>query len=154
MPSRRQFTYTFTVPASDIDELGHVNNAVYLRYMEEAARAHADHVGGGLEALKSIGAVPVARHHSITYHLPAREGDVIEVTTAITSAGGVRSVRHYDVRRASTGELLVEADTQWVWVDPVRHRPKRVPLEIMELFGWAQGVAAPAATPAQATERR
>ncbi|WP_027481979.1 thioesterase family protein [Deinococcus pimensis] len=137
MDPRRQYTHTFTVPASDIDELGHVNNAVYLRYMEEAARAHADHVGAGLEVMKELGAVPVARHHSITYHLPAHEGDVIAVTTEITSAGGVRSVRHHDVRRASTGELLVEADTQWVWVDPVRHRPKRVPHAIMERFGWA-----------------
>lgn len=133
----RRHGIRLTVRPEDIDDLGHVNNAVYLRYMEDVARAHADFVGAGIDFMRSVGVVPVARSHFIRYHRPAYEGEELAVSTEVVSASGLRANRHNEVRRASDGALLAEADTEWVWVDPARGRPKPIPHELLEKFGWA-----------------
>lgn len=143
-PSPRfQFAQTITVRPEDIDDLGHVNNAVYLQYFEACARAHADAVGANLDFMRAQGVVPVARKHTIKYHRPALSGETLIVQTRITHSGGVRAARHNEVRRAEGGELLVEMDTEWVWIDPVRGRPKAVTAAINAAFGWTEDARAP-----------
>jgi acyl-CoA thioester hydrolase len=134
---RSRFVHTITVQSADIDELGHVNNTVYLRYVEDVTRAHADHIGMGLEGMRANGAVPVARKHVIQYHRGAVLGDQLEVSTQITVANGPRAGRHNEVRLVRDGALLVEVDSDWVWVDPVRLRPRAAPRAILEAFGVA-----------------
>ena len=132
---RSRFAQTITVTQADIDELGHVNNIVYLRYVEELTRAHAIRVAMPLEAMRAHGAVPVARKHVIQYHRGASLGDRLELSTQITVANGPRAGRHNEVRLALNGTLLVEIDTDWVWVDPVRLRPRAAPRAILDAFG-------------------
>lgn len=131
---RSRFSQKITVNQADIDELGHVNNTVYLRYIEELTRAHAIHIGMGLEGMRANGAVPVARKHVIQYHKGAKLGDALELSTQITLASGPRAARHNEVR-LSEGTLLVEIDSDWVWVDPVRFRPRAAPRAILDAFG-------------------
>lgn len=114
----------------------HVNNVVYLRYVEDVARAHADSVGMTFEALKQLGALPVVRRHDVTYHRAARLGDRLEVSTVIERGKGMRWLRHNEVRR--DGELLVHADTEWVWVHPGSQRPVRLPPVIAQAFGFGE----------------
>ncbi len=132
---RSRFALTITVNEADIDELGHVNNTVYLRYVEELTRAHAIQIGMGLEGMRANGAVPVARKHVIQYHRGASLGDQLVLSTQITVANGPRAARHNEVRLALNGTLLVEIDTDWVWVDPVRLRPRAAPRAILAAFG-------------------
>lgn len=132
---RSRFARTLTVDQADIDELGHVNNTVYLRYIEELTRAHAIHIGMPLEEMRMQGAVPVARKHVIQYHRGASLGDALALSTQITVANGPRAGRHNEVRLAREGTLLVEIDSDWVWVDPVRLRPRAAPRAILEAFG-------------------
>ncbi|AFZ65784.1 acyl-CoA thioesterase [Deinococcus peraridilitoris] len=136
---RYAFEQTITVQPQDVDELGHVNNAVYLQYFESCARAHADTVGATLEFMRAQGVVPVARKHVITYHRPAFGGERLLVQTRIVKSAGVRARRHNEVRRAESGELLVEMETEWVWVDAERGRPKAVTAPINAAFGWSEG---------------
>jgi acyl-CoA thioester hydrolase len=131
---RSRFSHVITVNQADIDELGHVNNTVYLRYVEEVTRAHADHIGMGLDGMRENDAVPVARKHVIQYHKGAVLGDQLTVSTQITIASGPRAGRHNEVRRED-GTLLVEIDSDWVWVDPVRFRPRVPAREILDAFG-------------------
>jgi acyl-CoA thioester hydrolase len=132
---RSRFSQVITVNQADIDELGHVNNTVYLRYVEEVTRAHAIHIGMGLEGMRKNGAVPVARKHVIQYHRGAMLDDQLEVSTQITIANGPRAARHNEVRLVKDGTLLVEIDSDWVWVDPVRYRPRVPAREILDAFG-------------------
>ncbi|MEM6993134.1 MAG: acyl-CoA thioesterase, partial [Myxococcota bacterium] len=67
--------------SDDIDELGHVSNLVYVRWILEAARAHSDAAGWGHAAYESRGAVWVVRRHEIDYAASAVGGDEIAVTT-------------------------------------------------------------------------
>ena len=130
---RSSFSHVITVVEADLDELGHVNNAVYLKFMEDTARAHSVHIGMGLPVMQSHGVVPVARKHIITYHRPALLNDQLEIST-YTNNKGVRAYRRYEIRFLD-GRLAVEADTEWVWVDPIRMRPKNPPKPVLEAFG-------------------
>lgn len=132
---RRRHQIAVHVGTADLDELEHVNNAVYLRYMEEVVRAHAARVGMPLRVLQSLGAIPVVRRHTITYHYPAKLGDALVVSTVITALRGIRAQRHNEVRLAASRKLLAEAETEWVWLDPTRGRPKPAPDEVLEAFG-------------------
>lgn len=133
---KHYFEYTRTVQEEDLDELEHVNNAVYLSYTETAAREHAIREGFRLEDFKAHGVVPIVRSHHITYYKPALLGDTLLISTEIKKVSGPKAVRHNQVRHEQTKELLAEAMTEWVWLDPETFRPKRVPATIRAAFGF------------------
>ncbi|AIE84507.1 acyl-CoA thioesterase [Fimbriimonas ginsengisoli] len=126
------FTLTLIASPEDIDELGHVNNVVYLRWVEAVARAHSEQLGFGIDRYKAFAAVPVVRRHTLVYHVPAMSGDEIQVHTRIASLHGVRATRETRIERADT--VLAEAETEWVWIDPVRNRPVRIPDDVAVAF--------------------
>lgn len=130
------FEHLIEVASSEIDELGHVNNAVYLGYAEAVSRAHAESVGLTLQAFEECGVLPVVHRHRITYYQPAKLGDTLAVSTQVTAMGGPKAERRNRIRRAATGELLAEVVTEWVWLDPETLRPKRVPRAVAAAFGW------------------
>lgn len=138
LPFRRRFEIAVEVQPADLDDLQHVNNTVYLGWCEQVARAHALSLGMGTATLLELGAVPVARQHTITYHRPALLGDRVRVRTAITASEGVRSVRLYTLDRAADGPptRFAECRTDWVWVDPATGRPRRTPREVLAAFGF------------------
>jgi acyl-CoA thioester hydrolase len=141
IPPRRH-EIVLTVGPDDLDELEHVNNVVYLGWCERVARAHAARLGLDTPALAALGAVPVARQHLITYHVPAVLDDAVRVRTFLTESAGLRSVRVYTIDRVNgddpaQGVRLAECRTDWVWVDPVSGRPRRTPAEVLERFGFA-----------------
>lgn len=138
---RSTFSYTVPVENQDIDELGHVNNTVYLRYAEEIARAHSEARGMSLAAFKACGVVPVVQRHLITYHQSAVFGDSLRVSTQVTAFKGARAGRHTEIYRLGSGPqqevLLAEVETDWVWLSAERNRPTRAPKAVLEAFGVA-----------------
>ncbi|WP_293911069.1 acyl-CoA thioesterase [Deinococcus sp.] len=132
----RIHTLRVQVLPGDIDDLGHVNNVVYLSWCELTARAHSDRVGMTLARLLGLGTVAVARQHNIVYHVPAVLGDEVAVCTELVSSQGIRARREYTLTRVSDQARLAECVTDWVWVDPVSGRPKRPDPRIAEAFGF------------------
>ena len=135
-PARRH-VHLVDVAEIDLDELGHVNNVTYLRYAEEAARRHSAERGFDLEAYRAAGVVPVVRSHTIRYLRPAMPNDTLSVSTEVVALTGARALRHTEVRRARDGRLLAHADTEWVWLDTARGRPRAVPEAVLAAFGFA-----------------
>ncbi|CAN5904157.1 thioesterase family protein [soil metagenome] len=134
--ARAYFEHTITVAPEDLDELEHVNNAVYLSYVEACGRGHSEREGLTLDVFRAHGAVPIIRRHEITYYRPAKLGDTLSVSTHITQLGGPRGLRHNEVRLHPSGDLVAEVDTEWVWIEPRSGRPKRVPQAILQAFGF------------------
>ena len=134
--SLRRFALRLTVQSAELDELGHVNNVVYLGWIEQVARAHAESVGAGFAAMSATGVVAVVRKHSLHYHRPALLGDEVEIQTCLTDGGGLRAVRRNRIVNALSGELLVDGETEWVWVNPETGRPKRPPPALLSRFGF------------------
>lgn len=90
---------------SECDPLGHVNNAVYLNYLEQVAIDHAAALGWTSTALiHAASALFVARRHEIDYFQPAFEGDLLRVRTWATDMRGARGYRVYDISRVSPEE--------------------------------------------------
>ena len=132
----RRFTLRLTVQSAELDELGHVNNVVYLGWIEQVARAHAEAVGAGFTEMSAMGVVAVVRKHSLHYHRSALLGDEIEIQTCLTEGGGLRAVRKNRVINALSGDLLVDGETEWVWINPGTGRPKRPPEALLAKFGF------------------
>jgi acyl-CoA thioester hydrolase len=145
----------FRVRFNELDPLGHVNNAAYLTYLEQAAIDHAAVAGYGAERLRQLGGVFIARRHEIDYLRPAREHDWLRVVTWPVEMTGARAIRAYQIARLTAdevsaplldglrathevpppaGDLLVQAKTEWAYVDVVSGRPKRVPPAVCAAF--------------------
>ncbi|KAB1988800.1 thioesterase family protein, partial [Haemophilus parainfluenzae] len=76
----KTFSMEFLVPPEVLDDNNHVNNVVYVQWMQDVAIAHATEVGS-TALLAQLGATWVARSHQILYLKPAFEGDRIRLTT-------------------------------------------------------------------------
>jgi acyl-CoA thioester hydrolase len=118
----------------DIDSLWHVNNAMYLAYLEDAGIQVCDAHGWTMQRMKEEGFGILARRHRIEYRQPAQMGDELDVSTWFSDAQRSTAVRHYAIRRASDAELLVRARTLYVWFDVNTGRPVRIPAHFLAEF--------------------
>ncbi len=121
-----------TAQASDIDELGHVNNAVYVGWLQDAALAHWYKMTDG--PLKD-GFVWICLRHEIDYRLPVLPGEEVELRTWLGVRHGARFDRHTDIRKVGARRSSVEAVTTWVMLEKATGRPRRVGDDVMEAFG-------------------
>ena len=128
--------YVFSVVASpdDIDELGHVSNVVYVRWVQDAAKAHSEAVGWDRAAYLRAGAVFVVRRHEIDYLAPVFAGDRIAAHTHVARFGAATSERKTRLVRESDGALVARAVTSWAFVAITTQRPTRIPHEIRDAF--------------------
>ena len=133
MPISPIYAKTITIPASAIDENGHVNNVIYVQWMQDIAVEHYAFLGG--IAAQGPDSTWVVRQHSIEYLLPAFEGEEIEIRTWVENIRKVRSLRKYEFARKSDGKILVKGETDWVFVDVKMGSPKAIPGEVERVFG-------------------
>jgi acyl-CoA thioester hydrolase len=143
----------FRVRHHEIDALGHVNNAVYLNYLEQAGIEHSTALGFGADRLRELGGFFIARRHEIDYLRPALAGDLLQVVTWIGEQKGAQAVREYVLTRidppagggppadhflapgfAIPATPLVRARTYWVWAGVADGRPRRLPAEVRSAF--------------------
>ena len=115
-----RFEIVITVESSDIDRLGHVNNVVYLRWVQDVAVAHW-RAAATREQQGEIFWVVV--RHEIDYKRPAHLGDEIIACTWVGEAGERDFERFTDIMRARDRKLLAHARTLWC---PISARTGRV----------------------------
>ncbi len=132
MPISPTYTKNIIIPASAIDENGHVNNVVYVQWMQDLALEHYASIGG--IAAQGPDSTWVIRKHSVEYFLPAFEGEEIEARTWVEDLRKVRSLRMYEFVRKSDGKVLVKGETDWVFMDTKTGRPKAIPVEVEKIF--------------------
>jgi len=131
---RSAFEVPLTVLPADIDELGHVNNIVYLRWVQEAAVAHW-RVLAPPQAQAAVAWVVL--RHEIDYSRAAVLGDELFARTWVGVASGLSFERHTEIVRRGDGRVLARARTQWCPVDMQSGRPRRVDDELRRLFAVA-----------------
>ena len=127
------YRFEFKVPAEAVDINGHVNNVMYVQWMQDVAVRHAEDLGGRRMA-EAMGATWVVRTHQIEYFRPAFAGDTITVLTWVSDFRKVRSLRKYKFIRTADQTVLVRAHTDWVFVNATTGRPLSVPDDIWALF--------------------
>ncbi|HEX6209198.1 MAG TPA: thioesterase family protein [Methylomirabilota bacterium] len=132
-----QHTLRFRVRTYEVDENGHVNNAVYLQWAENLTAEHVEAHGFGRRWSIDRGGAWLVRRHEITYRRPAFRGEEVIGTVRVLSLDRVRGVRRTSFRRASDGVVLAEVRSEWVWVRLSDGRPSRVPQELLDAWGPA-----------------
>jgi acyl-CoA thioester hydrolase len=125
---------TFRVRYYECDAYGHVNHANYLRYMQEAAFDASAAAGYDLNRYRELGQTWLVRETDITYLRPLTYGDSLTIKTWVIDFRRVRSRRAYEFRKASTGEVVAQALTDWVYLDGQTFRPATVPPVMVSAF--------------------
>ena len=126
------YTKTITIPPAAIDENGHVNNVVYVQWMQDIAVEHYASSGG--VTAQGENATWVVREHKVEYLQPAFAGQEIEIRTWVEDARRVRSLRKYEFVRKADGAILVRGETDWVFVDTRSGRPLPIPQTVIDLL--------------------
>jgi acyl-CoA thioester hydrolase len=125
------------IPKTAIDENGHVNNVMYVQWMQDIAVEHYASIGG-IEAQGSE-STWVVREHKVEYFLPAFIDEEIEIRTWVENIRRVRSLRKYEFIRKSDDKVLVKGETDWVFVDVKTGMPKAVSEAVQKIFELIRG---------------
>ena len=125
------FTRSFTAEPRHIDEMGHVNNAVWVQWIQDMATAHWDAVARPEDRAAFFW---VVTRHEIDYRGNIREGEVAHGRTRVSGeprgARFDREVQFVD----GEGKVLVSALTRWAMLDRETMRPQRITAEIAAPF--------------------
>jgi acyl-CoA thioester hydrolase len=129
----QKITFELDVYSYQIDFIGHVNNAVYIHWMEIGRTRLLEAIGLPIHELSEQGIVPVLVHTNITYKSPLYLGDRVQIElwlSELRHASAVVQFRFYNSQRSIAAEGLQKG----LFVDKQSMRPKRLNLEERALF--------------------
>lgn len=132
------FTLEIDVRAEDTDRLGHANNVVYVRWLEDVSWAHIESLGMTWELHEATGKAMAITRTEIDYLASANAGDRLLLGTWLTGYDGrFRSSRQFQLVRPADGKTLVRAMSTHACVDMKTQRPSRAPREFAEILASA-----------------
>jgi len=123
------FTLTITVSSEDIDTLHHVNNLVYVKWMDKIATTHWDFLTKENPLPQYIW---VVMRHEIDYLKQATLGDEIVVKTWVGETKGITSVRFMEFYKKDV--LLVKAKTVWAMLHAETFKPTRIREDVLKVL--------------------
>jgi len=127
---------------ADIDGYGHVNNAVYLRWLDQAAWSHSTALGLDPETCLAGGRSMAVWRTQANYLAPAFAGDRLQVGTwIIGNDGRLRVSRRFQVRRAADGACLLRALIHYVCIELSSGRARRMPASFVTGYAIREDVA-------------
>ena len=123
------FETKYTVKPAHIDELNHVNNVVYLQWIQDIANLHWTQLKSGLDTTAYVW---VVIRHEIDYIGQALLGDTIVAKTWVGKTGGIRSIRHVEFYK--NNKLIVRAQTTFCLVNAKTFKPTRITDQILMML--------------------
>lgn len=126
-----QYAFQLTVLPEHIDNQQHVNNVVYVQFMQEVANRHWQKV---VTPELDQEVVWVVRKHKIEYLAPAYLGEVLEIRTCTGDHTAVTWNRHYEIIRLSDQKRIIRAKSSWVLLDKISGKPRRIDEAILTVF--------------------
>lgn len=127
----KTFEVDIEVKVGDIDELNHVNNVVYVQWIQDVAKAHWESLATQAIQDKYIW---VVLRHEVDYQGQAILGDVLVAKTWVSWSEGVKSERQVEIWNKATGKVVVKSKTLWCLLDAVTRKPKRIESDIISIF--------------------
>lgn len=136
MTSNLPLTHTreFRVRHYECDAFGHLNNANYLRYMQETAFDASSAAGYDQKRYAELGNIWLVRETDVEYLRPVNYNDVIQVKTWVSDFQRVRSRRAYEIELSESGEVIARATTDWVYLDQETGKPASIQDEVKHAF--------------------
>lgn len=127
-----RFQLPITATAADIDELDHVSNLVYLRWVLDAATSHSAAQGWGHPEYRALGSVFIVRRHELDYLAPVLRGQQVVAETWVATWKGASCVRATEIKRGD--QLVLRAATTWAFISMSTGRPVRIPEQLVTAF--------------------
>ncbi|MCR4532544.1 acyl-CoA thioesterase [Acinetobacter venetianus] len=120
------FDLKIQVQSQHIDVLGHVNNVMYVQWMQDVAAVHIETLGLGLTQYLELKHAMVAVEHHVQYRKAALEGDEIILRTWLDDINALYSFRQYAFYRPKDQSVLFVGNTKWACIEIATGRPKRM----------------------------
>lgn len=132
------FMQRVIVARADMDELGHTNNAVYVKWCEQCAWAHSNALGMDIETYRRLDRAMVIRRSKYDYERATVAGDQLVIATWIVdwdARTGMR--RQFEIRREQDGALILRGEMEFLCVEMSSGRIRRMPPEFINGYGAA-----------------
>ncbi|MBZ9558156.1 MULTISPECIES: thioesterase family protein [unclassified Modicisalibacter] len=132
------FVIEHVVDESAIDHYGHVNNAEYLRWIEQASWTHSRRLGLTLDDYRTLDRGMVVHRHELDYLAPAHVGERLRLATWIVDCDRrLTLTRRFQLIRVTDGVTLLRARTRFACVELSSGRARRMPPSFVAAYGDA-----------------
>lgn len=132
------FVIDITVDETAIDHYGHVNNAEYLRWIEQISWAHSRHLGLTIDDYREHDRAMAVHRHELDYLAPAYAGDRLQLATWIVGCDGrLTLTRRFQLQRVSDSCTLLRARTRFACIELSSGRARRLPAAYVATYGNA-----------------
>lgn len=136
------FLHSHRVGEDEIDAYQHVNNTVYLRWLDRIAWEHSAKLGLPIDACLSMRRGMAVRHTRVDYLQAARQGDDLIIGTWIVASDGrLRCTRRFDVLRIRDDARVLEAEIDYFSMNLDSGRPSRFAPEFVRAYAPLPKVA-------------
>ena len=137
------FTSTREVVSEELDEYAHVNNSVYLQWLDYIAWTHSAVLGMPLASCLALRRGMAVRHTRIDYLEAALLGDALLIATWLVACDGrLRCTRRFEILRLSDGKRVADAEIEYFCMNLDSGKPCRFPREFVECYTVIPEVAA------------
>jgi acyl-CoA thioester hydrolase len=137
------FTGTHQVLPEEIDEYEHVNNTVYLQWLDAIAWAHSAKLGLSLEQCLALRRGMAVRHTRVDYWDAALLGDSLLIATWLVACDGrLRCTRRFEILRIADGKRMLDAEIDYFCMNLDTGKPVRFPREFVACYTVMPEVAA------------
>jgi len=127
-------TRLFRIRQYECDANGHVNNANFLRYMQETALDASAAAGYDHNRYYEIGHIWLIHESEIEFKIPLIYGDTLKIITWVEDFRRVSSRRVYEFYKEPSGNLIAKANTDWIFINDQNRRPTKIPQEMIDAF--------------------
>jgi acyl-CoA thioester hydrolase len=129
------FLLSLAPGAADIDGLNHTNNAVYVRWCEQAGWAHSEALGLGIDDYRRLDRAMAIRRAEYDYILPTLLGEALTLGTWLVGGDGKLSMeRRFQLVRDGDGATVLRGRWELVCIDIGGGRPRRMPPEFLDAY--------------------
>ncbi|QAY76483.1 thioesterase family protein [Sphingosinicella sp. BN140058] len=123
------FRHPIGIVPADIDHMGHVNNSVYLRWVQEAVVGYWEKVAPADAVAAHLW---VALKHEITYRRPAFLDDIVVADVIAEGVQGARAFFSTVIKRGE--DVVAEVKSSWCCLDAATKRPARLAKDVVRRF--------------------
>ncbi len=127
--------FSVTPQPDDIDGLNHTNNAVYVKWCEQAAWSHSEHLGLSLDDYRRLDRAMAIRRSEYDYILATYAGEPLTVGTwLVAKDGSIGTERRFQIIRAADGATVLRSRWELVCIQLSNGRVRRMPAEFIEAY--------------------
>ncbi len=132
----KSFSIDLQVSKDDIDALGHMNNAVYVNWLDQAHLYHLFNLGITMDVIKTTQRGLVVRRTELDYLSALQENDLARVGTCVASCNGkLRLSRQFQIVQIRNGQTVLRGHIDYACIDFKKGKPRRMPAEFVKALG-------------------